>query len=152
MVNVTSLATVSPWPALGHYCSTKAALALATETLRLELMHTPVHVLEVIPGPVKTAILAESKLLPGFRAQMRLIPQGDPVVLARLVADALESGRARVVYPRQAGGSLIIRNGKAVGSELIGQYADDPKYFWGRLSATGPVPDNSAASSGCGTS
>ena len=101
VVNVTSLATVSPWPALGHYCSTKAALAVATETLRLELTHTPVHVLEVIPGPVETAIQAESRLLPGFRAAMRRTPQGDPVVLGHLVADALERGRARVVYPRR---------------------------------------------------
>jgi short-subunit dehydrogenase len=103
VVNVTSLATLSPWPALGHYSSTKAALAVATETLRLELTHSPVNVLEVIPGPVETAIQAESRLLPGFRAAMRRTPQGDPVVLARLVADALERGRARVVYPRRLG-------------------------------------------------
>ena len=101
VVNVTSLATVTPWPALGHYCSTKAALAAATETLRLELTHTAVHVLEVIPGPVETAIQAESRLLPGFRAAMRRTPQGDPAVLGRLVADALERGRARVIYPRR---------------------------------------------------
>ncbi len=100
VVNVTSMATVSPWPALGHYSSTKAAFAVATETLRLELTHTGVHVLEVIPGPVETAIQAESRLIPGFTAAMRGTPQGDPRVLARLVADALERGRARVVYPR----------------------------------------------------
>ena len=41
-----------------------------------------------------------------------------------------------------------MKNGKAVGSELIGQQFDDPKYFWGRLSATGPYPYNGAASSG----
>jgi short-subunit dehydrogenase len=101
VVNVTSLATISPWPALGHYSSTKAALAVATETLRLELIHTGVRVLEVIPGPVETAIQAESRLLPGFTAAMRRTPQGDPVALGRLVVDALERGRTRVVYPRR---------------------------------------------------
>jgi K+-transporting ATPase ATPase C chain len=55
---------------------------------------------------------------------------------------------ARLAFPRQAGGSLIVRDGKEVGSSLLGQYTDDPKYFWGRLSATSPSPDNAASSSG----
>ncbi len=52
------------------------------------------------------------------------------------------------LFPHQANGSLIIRQGKAIGSSLIGQPFEDPKYFWGRLSATSPVPFNAAASSG----
>lgn len=55
---------------------------------------------------------------------------------------------ARVAFPRQATGSLIVQDGKDVGSSLLGQYTDDPGYFWGRLSATSPVPYNAAASSG----
>ncbi len=55
---------------------------------------------------------------------------------------------ARLAFPRQAGGSLIVRDGKEVGSSLLGQYTKDPKYFWGRLSATSPFPDNAASSSG----
>ena len=55
---------------------------------------------------------------------------------------------AQAVFPAQANGSLIIKDGKAIGSELIGQPFDDPKYFWGRLSATAPFPYNSASSSG----
>jgi potassium-transporting ATPase KdpC subunit len=55
---------------------------------------------------------------------------------------------AKVFFPRQAAGSLIMRNGKPVGSELIGQYTDDPQYFWSRPSATSPVPNNAASSSG----
>src|SRR5215510_3216727 len=47
---------------------------------------------------------------------------------------------AQVIFPYQANGSLIMQNGKPVGSALIGQNFDDPKYFWGRLSVTGPVP------------
>ena len=55
---------------------------------------------------------------------------------------------AGVLFPRQAGGSLILKDGKPVGSSLLGQYVEDPKYFWSRLSATSPVPDNAASSSG----
>ena len=58
------------------------------------------------------------------------------------------TGLAQVFFPDKANGSLITRDGQTVGSELIGQSFDDPKYFWGRLSATGPVPYNAAASSG----
>lgn len=55
---------------------------------------------------------------------------------------------AQTLFPREASGSLVMREGKAVGSRLIGQSFSDPKYFWGRLSATGPVPYNAAASTG----
>ncbi len=55
---------------------------------------------------------------------------------------------AQVLFPNQANGSLIYKDGKAVGSKLIGQPFDDPKYFWSRPSATGTVPYNAAASCG----
>jgi potassium-transporting ATPase KdpC subunit len=54
----------------------------------------------------------------------------------------------QVVFPHQANGSLIERNGKTVGSELIGQPFDAPGYFWGRLSATTPNPYNPQSSGG----
>jgi potassium-transporting ATPase KdpC subunit len=58
------------------------------------------------------------------------------------------TGVARVAFPAQAGGSLILKDGKPVGSSLIGQNFSDPKYFWGRPSATGPMPYNGGSSSG----
>lgn len=58
------------------------------------------------------------------------------------------TGLSQILFPKQANGSLIYKDGKAIGSHLIGQSFDDPKYFWGRLSATGSFPYNAAASSG----
>lgn len=65
-----------------------------------------------------------------------------------LLYPGVVTGIARAVFPHEAAGSLIVNDGKTVGSELIGQPFSDPKYFWGRLSATAPMPYNAAASSG----
>ena len=55
---------------------------------------------------------------------------------------------AQAIFPWQANGSLIICDGNSVGSALIGQSFDEPKYFWGRPSATTPMPYNAASSGG----
>lgn len=55
---------------------------------------------------------------------------------------------ARLLFPDQAAGSLIVRDGQLVGSRLIGQTFDQPGFFWGRPSATGPTPYNGQASGG----
>lgn len=69
-------------------------------------------------------------------------------VLTGLIYPMLVTGIAQAVFPSQANGSLIERDGKPIGSALIGQPFSDPKYFWSRPSATAPMPYNAAASSG----
>jgi len=69
-------------------------------------------------------------------------------LLTGVVYPLVVTGVAQLVFPHQANGSLIVSGGQTVGSDLIGQQFDDPKYFWGRPSVTGPYPYNAAASSG----
>lgn len=69
-------------------------------------------------------------------------------LLTGIVYPALVTLVAQAVFPHQANGSVLVRDGKAVGSELIGQQFDDPRYFWGRPSSTGPTPYNAASSTG----
>jgi K+-transporting ATPase ATPase C chain len=60
----------------------------------------------------------------------------------------LVTGIGQLAFPEQAAGSLILRDGKPVGSSLIGQQFSDPRYVWGRPSATGPMPYNAGNSGG----
>jgi K+-transporting ATPase ATPase C chain len=69
-------------------------------------------------------------------------------LLTGVMYPLIVTGLAQIIFPQQANGSLIVRDGKVIGSELIGQYFDDPKYIWSRPSATSPFPYNAAASSG----
>lgn len=69
-------------------------------------------------------------------------------IITGIVYPFLVTGTSQIFFPKQANGSLIYREGRPVGSELIGQQFDDPKYFWGRLSATSPFAFNAASSSG----
>lgn len=69
-------------------------------------------------------------------------------ILTGIVYPLVVTGVAQVLFPRQANGSLVYRDGKPVGSALIGQEFKKPGYFWGRLSATGTMPYNALASGG----
>lgn len=69
-------------------------------------------------------------------------------VLTGLVYPLGITAIAQLLFPYQANGSLIVKDGHVLGSSLIGQPFDDPKYFWSRPSATSPYPYNAAASAG----
>jgi K+-transporting ATPase ATPase C chain len=69
-------------------------------------------------------------------------------LITGLIYPLVVTGIAQLVFPHQANGSLIVREGQPVGSVLIGQPFDDPGYFWGRPSATEPFPYNAVSSSG----
>jgi K+-transporting ATPase ATPase C chain len=85
-------------------------------------------------------------MLAEFRPALRLLIV--LTVLTGVIYPLTLTGIAQVVFPARSNGSLIEKGGKPVGSRLIGQPFDDPRYFWGRPSATSPFPYNAAASSG----
>jgi K+-transporting ATPase ATPase C chain len=80
--------------------------------------------------------------------RIALIMLGVFTLITGLVYPLLVTGVAQALFHHQANGSLIEQNGTVAGSELIGQPFSDPKYFWGRLSATSPYPYNADNSSG----
>lgn len=69
-------------------------------------------------------------------------------VITGVVYPLAVTGVAKAAFPSQAAGSLIVKDGTPVGSSLIGQNFSDPKYFWGRPSATSPMPYNGSGSGG----
>ena len=85
-------------------------------------------------------MFAFSEIIPSLRMLVVL------TVVTGVAYPLVITGIAQVAFPHAANGSLIVVNGKTLGSELIGQPFDDPKYFWSRPSATSPQPYNGAAS------
>lgn len=112
VVNVTSGAPYgATWPSFGTYASTKAALSTVTEVLRSELAGSGVRVLEVVPGPVDTAVQGETRLVPGIEKVIDRSPMGDPDRLAVLIVRALEP------EAREAFLGLSVRTG-SMGDEV----------------------------------
>jgi K+-transporting ATPase ATPase C chain len=85
-------------------------------------------------------MFAFNEILPSLRMLIVLS------VLTGIVYPLAMTGIAQVAFPHAANGSLIVVDGKTLGSDLIGQPFDDPKYFWSRPSATSPQPYNGASS------
>lgn len=118
IVNVTSTVQAVPLPLLGYYGASKAALAQATKSLRLELAETPIRVLEVVPGSTDTA-LRDIDELPWKSAPPKTLPPVSPKSTAAAVVRALQRGATRVVYPSYsliplelpAAGRLVARVG-----------------------------------------
>lgn len=99
IVNVTSTVQAVPLPLLGYYAASKAALAQATRSLRLELAETPIRVVEVIPGSTDTA-LRNIDELPWKAGPPPTLPPVSPESTADIIVRALQRGAERVVYPR----------------------------------------------------
>jgi len=95
---------------------------------------------KIEPTPTQSTLMTLAGQAAGMLAVLTLITGvAYPLVV---------TGVAKVAFPDQANGSLIVKDHKVVGSTLIGQPFEDPKHFWGRLSATTPGAYNAASSTG----
>lgn len=103
IVNVASMAAIAPTPGMMFYNAAKAGLAAASEALRAEVAPHNVRVVTVYPGPVKSAMEVAGRAAYEDSAAVRNTPVGDPDVLARMISNAVERNRARVIYPRVYG-------------------------------------------------
>lgn len=100
IVDIASMAALTPMPGMFYYNGAKAALANASEGLRGELRGTGVHVVTVYPGPVHTDMGARGVLRYEKTLAAALSPWGTADELAVLVRKAIEKKRARIIYPR----------------------------------------------------
>ncbi len=100
IINIASVAALSPVPMKAWYAASKAGFAMFSEALRYEISKTGVHVLTVYPGPVKTPMSDKAyKAMGGRSGAVGLMPEGSPEGLAKIVRRAAEKKKARVIYP-----------------------------------------------------
>jgi short-subunit dehydrogenase len=99
IVNVSSMAGVTPLRGCAYYGAAKAGLAMASEIAHLELARAGVHVVTVYPGPVRSPLEQRARAQAPDTLLARLLPTGDAGPLAARIADALQHRRSRVVYP-----------------------------------------------------
>jgi short-subunit dehydrogenase len=100
IVDIASMAALTPTPGMYYYSASKAALAAASESLRGELRTTGVHVVTVYPGPVHTPMGDKGQLAYEPSWSLKLIPWGNATDLARRIRRAVEQRKPRVIYPR----------------------------------------------------
>jgi len=100
IVDIASMAALSPTPGMWSYNAAKGGLAAASEGLRAEVKRSNVHVVTVYPGPVHSAMEVAARAVYPTTASVRFIPTGDSDVLAALVLDAVKKKKARVIYPK----------------------------------------------------
>lgn len=133
VVNVSSMGAVLPFVMTGHYGSSKAALATATDALRMELRGSGVGVLLVLPGPVETPMLAEAKQIGGINHVLAYAKPGNAETLARLVVRGIERGAREIVYPRPLWmGRLFPSLGRRVTAWMMRKMpGDDPRLVAG---------------------
>lgn len=100
IVDVASMAGITPTPGMFYYNAAKAGLANASEGLRGELRGTGVHVMTVYPGPVDTELARRG--FAGYEPSLatKLAPVGDVTTLAKMVRRGVEKKKARIIYPR----------------------------------------------------
>jgi short-subunit dehydrogenase len=99
IVNVTSMAGVTPLRGCAYYGAAKAGLAMASEIARLELAASGVHVVTVYPGPVRSNLERRARAQVPQTIISRMLPTGDAETLAKLVLTAVFEKKPRVVYP-----------------------------------------------------
>lgn len=99
IVNVSSMAGLTPIRGCAYYGAAKAGLAAASEIARLEMRSQGVRVVTVYPGPVRSELERRARAQVPSTGIARWLPTGDPVTLASRVMDAIAHDRARVVYP-----------------------------------------------------
>lgn len=109
IVNVASMAGIIATPGMSHYNGAKHGLAAVSESMRVELRRSGVHVLTVYPGPVYTPMEAAGREAYTESWVTKFVPTGTPDVLASLIFDGIRKKRARIVYPRTYGFARYFR-------------------------------------------